>query len=158
VYIFFGTQIAVDINEEVRFLKRKIILISHGEFAYGLHKALELIMGEQDNIYNFCLLNNETPNSIIEKIKKIIEPSDFVIILGDIIGGSMCNEARKLLDLPNVVLIGGVNLPLLIELAISNANTKDEVREIVDILRTSMNVIENANAPVENSVNDFLQD
>lgn len=139
-------------------MTRKIILISHGEFAYGLRKALELIMGEQTNIYNFGLLNDETPSSIIEKIKRIIEPSDFVIILGDIIGGSMCNEARKLLDLSNVVLIGGTNLPLLIELAISNANTKEEVRNIVDTLRASMDVIENVNAAVENSVNDFLQD
>lgn len=139
-------------------MARKIILISHGEFAYGLHKALELIMGEQAYIYNFGLLNDETPNSIIEKIKKMIEPSDFIIILGDIIGGSMCNEARKLLDLPNVVLIGGVNLPLLIELAVSNANTKEEVYKIVDTLRTSMNVIEKADALVNNSVNDFLQD
>lgn len=137
-------------------MARKIILISHSEFAYGLHKTMELIVGEQADVYSFGLLRDETPQSIIGKIKNLITPSDFVIILGDIAGGSMCNEAIKLLDLRNVILIGGTNLPLLIELVVSNANTKEEVREIVNNLKSSLKEIEKDKTSVTNDIDDFL--
>ncbi|MCO7124677.1 hypothetical protein NIE88_02645 [Sporolactobacillus shoreicorticis] len=135
---------------------RKFILISHSELANGMHRSLEYIMGRQPNVSSFGLLGNETPDKIIEKIKKKIEPSDFVVVLGDISGGSMCNAARVLLDQPNVVLVGGVNLPLLIELIMSPAQTKEEVVKIVEDLRSSMKVIDTDKQVAAQNLEDFL--
>lgn len=138
-------------------MKTKIFIISHGDFAEGLHKTVEMITGPQENIFSFGLKGDLTTKKIAENIKEEIKANDFSIILGDLAGGSVCNEAVSLLNNQNCILIGGINLPLLIELILSGADTKDKVREAIKVSRVELKEIEMPKYCEEDNMVDFLE-
>jgi mannose/fructose-specific phosphotransferase system component IIA len=123
-------------------MESKIFLISHGDFAKGLHNTLEMIAGHQENLFSFGLKGDVTTKIIVEEIKKEIKTGDFAIILGDLAGGSVCNEAMSLLSNKSCMLVGGINLPLLIELVLSKASTPEEVKNAIENSRLEIKQIE----------------
>lgn len=138
-------------------MKSKIFLISHGDFAEGLHKTLEMVAGPQENLFSFGLKGDITTKIIVENIKKEIKENDFAIILGDLAGGSVCNEATSLLDNENCILIGGTNLPLLIELVLARPDTPEKVRDIIKASRSQLKEIKITEISEENSLSEFLE-
>lgn len=138
-------------------MKTKIFIISHGDFAEGLHKTVEMITGPQKNIFSFGLKGDLTTKKIAENIKEEIKYNDFAIILGDLAGGSVCNEAVSLLNNQNCILVGGINLPLLIDLILSEADTKDKVREAIKMTRLELKEIEICEKIENDSMEDFLK-
>ncbi|UPO90132.1 hypothetical protein [Niallia sp. Man26] len=112
-------------------MEKKIFLISHSDFAEGIKGALEMITGKQDNLFAYCLKEDNTPNVLIEDIRQKINENDQVILLADITGGSMYNEAISLLVLPNVRLIGGMNLSLLLSLVLEENITDENLEKII---------------------------
>ena len=77
-------------------MKKKFFLISHNEFAHGLKKALEMIIGPQENLFSYGLMPGEHPDEIAQKIDSLITEDTEAVILGDIAGGSVCNSAMRL--------------------------------------------------------------
>ena len=65
-----------------------------------------------------------------------------VVILTDMFGGTPSNLALSVMDSPNVEVIAGVNLPMLIKLASIRGDAKlaDAVREAQDAGRKYINV------------------
>lgn len=96
-----------------------IILASHGEFSRGLKQTAEMILGPANNIYALSAYRDE--DEPIEKqmehlVTKLGKKNLF--ILTDILGGSVNNEMLPLLkENPEVHLITGMNLPLVISIA-----------------------------------------
>ena len=75
--------------------------------------------------------NTVAPEEVIMKNVMTIEQKDGVIILTDMFGGTPSNLAISLLGRPNLEVIAGVNLPMLIKLAsVRKAKT---VGEAVDL-------------------------
>ncbi|MCO7124661.1 hypothetical protein NIE88_02555 [Sporolactobacillus shoreicorticis] len=97
---------------------RKIIVISHNLFAEGLKRSVEMITGKHENLYAYGLLPGNNPADLLPEIEKQVETASEVIILADLVGGSMCNAATQLLTHKHVKLVGGVNLSLLLELVL----------------------------------------
>lgn len=120
-------------------MTKKIFLISHSTFAEGLKGSVEMIAGKQENLYAYCLMEDSSPNKLIKKIREQIEEEDQVIMLADITGGSMFNEAMSLLVLPNVRLIGGMNLLLLLNIVLSDKITDDELDKMIRDARDGIN-------------------
>ena len=73
-------------------------------------------MGNLNQVKGYGVQEGENPDLLIQKIRQEIAPSEQVIILADIFGGSMCNSALRLLDMENVTLVAGMNLPLAMEI------------------------------------------
>lgn len=109
----------------------KFFLISHNEFALGVKKSLEMITGAHENVVAYGMMPGDHPNGIMDKIKAAITPEDQVFILGDIAGGSVCNAALELTVLPNITLITGMNLPLVIEMVLTPPQTAAELASIL---------------------------
>lgn len=120
----------------------RIILVSHNQLAPGMKAAVEMIAGPQTNLEAHGLMPGEQPDAIIRAVRATITPDQDVLVLADIVGGSMCNAAMTLLDLPNVRLVGGMNLALALQvvltppaddaaLAHAIAQAKDNLRPIV---------------------------
>lgn len=64
-----------------------------------------------------------------EKISEY-PPQDDIIILTDILGGSVNNDMMKFLDRPNLHLVCGMNLPLAVHLILSEEeNTEQLIRQ-----------------------------
>ena len=116
----------------------KIILVSHGKLAKGRKDTVEMIAGQQENLEAYEAYENGTSDdSFINDLKNSLASSknDDVIVVTDVLGGSVNNEATQLLkDHPNLTILTGMNLPLIITLVTTvNSGISDEkVSEAID--------------------------
>ena len=116
----------------------KIILVSHGKLAKGMKDTVEMIAGQQENLEAYEAYENGTSDdSFINDLKNslTLSKNDDVVIVTDVLGGSVNNEATQLLkDYPNLTILTGMNLPLIITLVTTvNSGISDEkVSEAID--------------------------
>ena len=100
--------------------------------------TVEMIAGQQENLEAYEAYENGTSDdSFINDLKNSLASSknDDVIIVTDVLGGSVNNEATQLLkDHPNLTILTGMNLPLIITLVTTvNSGISDEkVSEAID--------------------------
>lgn len=95
-----------------------ILLISHGNMASGIKSSLNMFFGDEiPQLDTLCLSENTSPESFGEEIGnkiKELDTGDGVVVFADLIGGTPCNQAFKYIS-SKVVLIGGMNLPIIME-------------------------------------------
>ncbi len=110
---------------------RYLILVSHGTFAPGLHNALGMMAGsDREDIRSTSLLDGmdvDTFRANFAELVKDITPEDEIILTADIIGGSPLTTALDVLTekglLGKTLAIGGMNLPLVLTAAFTDADT-----------------------------------
>lgn len=98
----------------------KMILASHGKLAEGMKDTLEMIVGKNENIYAFAAYSDGSETKFLEDIQALINENqdEQIVIATDVLGGSVNNEMLQLLNrYPQVYLISGMNLPVIITLA-----------------------------------------
>lgn len=97
----------------------QVILVSHGEYAQGLHDALQMFVGKREDIQSIGLRQGEDSASLKSRILELLSPlqmEDEIIVLGDLIGGSplttmiACLAEKNMLA--NAVVLGGMNLAM----------------------------------------------
>jgi PTS system mannose-specific IIA component len=96
-----------------------LILVTHGNLAKEFLAATEHVVGPQERVAAICIDADEDMEVRRKDIEAAIEACDAgqgVIMLTDMFGGTPSNLAISLLR-PNVEVIAGVNLPMLIKLA-----------------------------------------
>jgi mannose/fructose-specific phosphotransferase system component IIA len=113
--------------ERKSLVKREIILVSHGPLATGMMEAVKLVAGDPGNIRAFGLMPGSHPDSITEEVRSIVQDSpdcgtEYVIIT-DFLGGSMANSIMKLCLLDRVYVVSGMNISLVLELALGDEDT-----------------------------------
>ncbi|MDT2821964.1 PTS mannose transporter subunit IIA [Enterococcus devriesei] len=136
-------------------MEKKFFLISHNEFAHGLKKALEMIVGPQENLFSFGLMPGGHPDEIAQKIDALITEETEAVILGDIAGGSVCNSAMRLTTKQNVVLVTGMNLPLAMEIIITQTTSREAIETIITNVKEGMKILTIVPAAQE-SAEDFF--
>ncbi|MCC0627775.1 PTS fructose transporter subunit IIA [Clostridioides sp. ES-S-0108-01] len=112
----------------------QIILASHGSMAKGIKNALEMIIGNAESVKAFSSYRDEEENIkvLIEKVIKENYETKEIFILTDILGGSVNNEMMSLLkDYPKIHIISGINLPLVISIAICNEISIELLKEFI---------------------------
>lgn len=96
---------------------RKIVVASHGDMARGVESTLSFFADSSKNISYICGytdgINLETK---IEQYLESVEPEDEVIVLTDLMGGSVNTAFLTYLGRPNMHLIAGFNLGLILEI------------------------------------------
>lgn len=99
----------------------QIVIATHGSLSEGLKNAIELIMGESENMHTFSLYQNTGievfGTSMLKKIEAI-KTDDGIIVFTDLFGASPYNQATlkmKNIQDVNYRIISGVNLPMVIE-------------------------------------------
>ncbi|MCR1898249.1 PTS sugar transporter subunit IIA [Irregularibacter muris] len=131
-------------------MTRKLLIATHGTFAEGIKSSLELIIGKQDFIHVLCAYT-EGISEIKKPIKNIIsslKPDEEIIIATDLLGGSINNEFMNYISFPNVHLICGVNLPLLLEIVLNIQNENIE-KLIGDSIKIAQEQIQYCNCLLE---------
>lgn len=98
-----------------------ILVLTHGDLAYGFYDAAKLIVGDMHNTDYFQIKGGDDFNIFKENVlKKIIEldQGNGVVVLTDLFGASPYNAAamvkRTQPDL-NYRVVTGVNIPILLE-------------------------------------------
>ena len=92
---------------------RKLLVATHGRFASGIMETFKLIMGENEDISE---ISAYVEPGFEKKIHELNE-EDELIIVADIMGGSIANTFSSYIQSEKIHIITGLNLPLLIGLA-----------------------------------------
>ncbi|MFZ4381014.1 MAG: PTS sugar transporter subunit IIA [Sandarakinorhabdus sp.] len=96
-----------------------LVLVTHGGLAVEFRAAMEHVVGPQAGVAAICIAADddmEVRRADIADAVTACNSGHGVIILTDMFGGTPSNLAISLLG-PQVEVIAGVNLPMLIKLA-----------------------------------------
>src|SRR4051812_40465705 len=97
-----------------------LVLVTHGRLADEFKAALEHVMGPQKQIEAVTIGAEDDSDlcrsDIIEAINRV-DSGDGVAILTDMFGGTPCSLAITCMNRPNVDILAGINLPMLVKLA-----------------------------------------
>jgi fructoselysine/glucoselysine PTS system EIIA component len=105
---------------------RKFLIVSHGAFAGGILSALELITGVAGEVSVLQAYMDEN-KSVEEELAGLLSGAgadEEWVVFTDLLGGSITNQVlRVAAGLPggsSVHVVAGVNLPLVIEVVLSD--------------------------------------
>lgn len=107
---------------------RKFLIATHGAFAQGIRSSLDVIIGETENLFligAYLDQNISVEDELMPVLDQITE-DDELIIFTDLLGGSVNNIMIREALRPNVHLVSGFNLPLLIEIILADTDTPVE--------------------------------
>lgn len=100
---------------------RRYVIATHGHMASGIRSTLEIIVGPQENLICIDAYTEECPDPLPE-FEKILNgyPEDEIVIMTDMFGGSVNNNAMALLGRSNVHVITGISLATVISVIMSD--------------------------------------
>jgi len=97
-----------------------LVLVTHGRLAVEFCSALEHVVGPQKQIEAVTIGPDDDVEQrrqdIIDAVKRV-DSGQGVAILTDMFGGTPSNLAISVMSLPNVEVLAGINLPMLVKLA-----------------------------------------
>ena len=97
-----------------------IVLVTHGRLADEFRSAVEHVMGPQEQMETVCIEPNDNIDrrrlEIIAAVKRV-NSGGGVAILTDMFGGTPSNLAISVMNEPNIEVVAGINLPMLVKLA-----------------------------------------
>ena len=95
-------------------MEKRIVIATHAMFSEGIASSLKMIFG--DAVPVECITAYvDLSVDYQDKLEKIVYEHAELVVLTDILGGSVNNEFMGLLDKYNFHLITGLNLALLFE-------------------------------------------
>ena len=113
----------------------KVLLVSHAYMAKGVKSSVELILGPLENLFAMAAyVDDEAPFE--KEIKNFLEENknEKLVIVSDLLGGSVNNELMKLVaEKENVILVTGMNLILVMSVLLASEDTiDDEIDQIIE--------------------------
>ncbi len=117
------------------------LVAGHADFAAGLVSAVEQITGRGDVLMPIQV-RGLCGDDIQKLLREKLQESGAMVIFTDLSAGSCTMAARKVLrDMPGAVLVAGVNLPMLLEFALStNPNGPEAAAAAAEKGRASVSV------------------
>ena len=111
-----------------------LVLVTHGRLAVEFCSALEHVMGPQTQIETVTIGPDDDMerrrHDIIDAVAKV-QTGDGVVILTDMFGGTPSNLAISVMNAPDVEVVAGINLPMLVKL--SKVRGELPLSEAVDV-------------------------
>ena len=100
-------------------------------------------MGPNPRITVFdAYIDQDSVQEHLDRFYESVGEEDKVILLSDLYGGSVNQVMYTYLTKPNTTLIAGVNLALVLDLAIREDISEEEIKELVEQSRTMLRVVE----------------
>lgn len=95
-----------------------IILVSHGMYAEALIKSVEMVSGKREKMESVCLAKGESIENLEKRIKASIKKLEVeeILIMVDLLGGTPYNASSIELENPNINVITGINMPMILEI------------------------------------------
>lgn len=121
-------------NEDIP--RPRIVVATHGRFAEGILDSLRMIAGCSFEVESVCAYTDEDVD-YPAYMRNLVEAHDYekrqLIVVTDLLGGSVHNEFVQLSAEHPFFLVSGLNLPMLIELSMFQGPcTKEALEEIVE--------------------------
>jgi PTS system mannose-specific IIA component len=102
-----------------------IVIVSHGKFVEGILDSARMLIGEKSlsKIEYVILTETESVEGLVEKIRRAIEKvrdEKGVLVLVDLFGGTPSRAAAMIaLENPDVYIVSGLNLPMLLQVLLN---------------------------------------
>ena len=95
----------------------ELVIITHGHFGEEVFLSAEMIMGKQGNVHTISVEPGKALSEVVDDLDAVISANanKGVLILTDMFGGSPSNVAFSYAGQPNVEIVSGVNLPMLLK-------------------------------------------
>lgn len=128
----------------------KILVIGHGRFAEGVKSAAQIIVGELSEVTFMNTYVDDIDFHV--ELDKYFSSNTNILVLTDLFGGSVNQAIMQYITKENIEIITGVNIPLVLEILLSNITGKNlDIREIVSNAKEQIMFV---NDVLENSNND----
>ena len=78
-----------------------VVMVSHGEFAPGLHSAVKMMTGDREDVLSTSLKDGMSADEFASNFAELVKDfkaDDQVILLADILSGSPFTNALNVLD------------------------------------------------------------
>ena len=135
----------------------KIFLSSHGHMASGIKSSLDILIGNTDKITVFdAYVDEKNVQDVLDNFYKTVSEDDEVLLLSDLYGGSVNQVMLTYLNRPNTRLVSGVNLALVLELAIKETISDSELEELVETSRMMMKIVKIEALADDNDSDEFF--
>ncbi len=135
----------------------KLFISSHGSFASGMKNSVEILMGPNSRITVFdAYVTQESVQENLDRFYENVEADDQVILLSDLYGGSVNQVMYTYLEKPNTRLVAGVNLALVLELAVKEEVSDEELEQLVEQSRTMLRVVTLDKSDAKEEDEDFF--
>ena len=135
----------------------KIFLSSHGHMASGIKSSLDILIGNTDKITVFdAYVDEKNVQDVLDNFYKTVSEDDEVLLLSDLYGGSVNQVMFTYLNRPNTRLVSGVNLALVLELAIKETISDSELEELVESSRMMMKIVKMEALADDNDSDEFF--
>jgi fructoselysine/glucoselysine PTS system EIIA component len=111
---------------------RKFLIATHGALAGGFRSSLELIAGASDTVFILqAYLDESKPlEEELDSLFRQTGEDEEWVVFSDLLGGSITNQlvraASRVGAGTNIHIVAGFNLPLLIEVVLSDPETPVE--------------------------------
>jgi len=114
-----------------------IVVASHGRLAEGILDSATLFFGAQEQFFALCIHSGDDADAFCEAMKAAILSADTgsgVIVLCDILSGTPCNCAVRLLEefQDRLDIVCGVNLPMVLQALADRDSDKMDVAAICE--------------------------
>ena len=95
-----------------------IIIVSHGELSKALIQSVEMVYGNLEKVEAICIGQGQSVDTLKNEIDKTIEKLNVekILILVDLLGGTPYNASSVYLENPNINIVTGVNMSMILEI------------------------------------------
>jgi mannose/fructose-specific phosphotransferase system component IIA len=99
-------------------MSKQIVIATHALLAKGFQESLNFIFKPEDPIHTICAFTEVSdPGKAFEELFDTFSEEDTVVVLTDLVGGSVNNLIAERLQGRDFYLISGINLAVLLEIA-----------------------------------------
>lgn len=123
---------------------KKILIGTHGAFASGIKSSIQILFGQSEQIEVIDgYLDDSRIEDRIDAYFAKVDSSDQVIMMSDLVGGSVNQIMFRYLGRENTMLISGINLALVLEIAADRSEmSKERIQAIIEEARKAMILVE----------------
>jgi mannose/fructose-specific phosphotransferase system component IIA len=111
-----------------------VVLAGHGAFGPGLASAVDVILGPQPGFGVLELAEDDSPERFQQRLEEAVEAVDGgagVLVLADLPGATPFSAAARLSrSRPGVEVVGGANVPMLLDVLTQRAGDVSEVAAV----------------------------
>lgn len=126
-------------------MKRILVIASHEKMADGMKDTLNFISGGiQETIALSAYVDNRSAEETIEEVMDGFEEEDEVVVLTDLMAGSVNQKFFKYRTRPHTHIVSGMNLPLAFQIAMEPQGeyiTEERMKEMIEAAREEMKYI-----------------
>ena len=126
-------------------MKRILIIASHEKMADGMKDTLNFISGGiQETIALSAYVDNRPVEEAVDEVMDGFEGEDEVVVLTDLMCGSVHEKFFKYRTRPHTHIVSGMNLPLAFQIAMEPQGkyiTEERMKEIIETAKEELKYV-----------------